>query len=381
MSVALHGNLRDFGIGEVFQLIGQQRKTGVLEIEGEGEPIAVVFDEGSVVSAAAAAAGEHGALGDFLVRSEILSAEQLVAIEGEAATSELPFPRLLVRRTDLSAEEVQRTEDLLTQETIFTLLRLRDGSFHFRPQTVQHSREGARLLPAEEILMDGLRMLDEWRTLDADATREDAVFRRCGRFENYEEWAKNESPEKLAAAERIFISVDGRETVRRIIDLGRTGTFEGARILTALRRSGVIEPVDPASLPRLRRRPRAASELLLGALGRLGAAAPFGVLALWAWLALVPGAAPPESGRFEVPRDALAAARASLATERIRNLAEAHRFATGAWPRDLRDLANGGWLGEDALAAADSDPYYFAEGEGGVLVLAPVLAPVRSPVR
>jgi len=32
VSVALHGNLRDFGIGEVFQLIGQQQKTGVLEV-------------------------------------------------------------------------------------------------------------------------------------------------------------------------------------------------------------------------------------------------------------------------------------------------------------------------------------------------------------
>ena len=34
MSIALRGNLRDFGIAEVFQLIGQQRKTGILEIEG-----------------------------------------------------------------------------------------------------------------------------------------------------------------------------------------------------------------------------------------------------------------------------------------------------------------------------------------------------------
>ena len=34
MSVGLSGNLRDFGIADVFQLIGQQRKTGVLELKG-----------------------------------------------------------------------------------------------------------------------------------------------------------------------------------------------------------------------------------------------------------------------------------------------------------------------------------------------------------
>ncbi len=31
MAVALRGNLQDFGIAEVFQLIGQQRKTGMLK--------------------------------------------------------------------------------------------------------------------------------------------------------------------------------------------------------------------------------------------------------------------------------------------------------------------------------------------------------------
>ena len=32
MPVALRGNLKDFGIADVFQLIGHQRKTGQLEI-------------------------------------------------------------------------------------------------------------------------------------------------------------------------------------------------------------------------------------------------------------------------------------------------------------------------------------------------------------
>ena len=47
MAVALHGNLRDFGIGEVFQLIGQQRKTGVLEVRRRaGERIHVSLRRG-----------------------------------------------------------------------------------------------------------------------------------------------------------------------------------------------------------------------------------------------------------------------------------------------------------------------------------------------
>ena len=46
MSVALHGNLRDFGIAEVFQLIGQQRKTGTLVVGEGGDSVFLTFDEG-----------------------------------------------------------------------------------------------------------------------------------------------------------------------------------------------------------------------------------------------------------------------------------------------------------------------------------------------
>ena len=43
MTVALHGNLRDFGIGEVFQLIGQQQKTGFLEVAEGGLRLRIAF--------------------------------------------------------------------------------------------------------------------------------------------------------------------------------------------------------------------------------------------------------------------------------------------------------------------------------------------------
>ena len=49
MSVALRGNVKDFGIAEVFQLIGQQRKTGILELSGQDQQVQLVFDCGAVV--------------------------------------------------------------------------------------------------------------------------------------------------------------------------------------------------------------------------------------------------------------------------------------------------------------------------------------------
>ncbi len=44
MSVALRGNLQDFGIADIFQLIGQQRKTGILEFKDGQESVQLRFD-------------------------------------------------------------------------------------------------------------------------------------------------------------------------------------------------------------------------------------------------------------------------------------------------------------------------------------------------
>lgn len=76
MSVALHGNLTDFGIAEVFQLIGQQRKTGTLVVEGDGGAIFLAFDQGRVVRGGPAGTrGEREPLGPQLVKSGYLTRE------------------------------------------------------------------------------------------------------------------------------------------------------------------------------------------------------------------------------------------------------------------------------------------------------------------
>ena len=88
MTVALHGNLRDFGIGEVFQLIGQQRKTGVLEVRGEQGEVELRFDSGGVVAAAPAAERPDAPLVEMIVRCGVVPRDRLAELEREAEANE-----------------------------------------------------------------------------------------------------------------------------------------------------------------------------------------------------------------------------------------------------------------------------------------------------
>jgi Domain of unknown function (DUF4388) len=368
VSVALRGNLSDFGIGEVFQLIGQQHKSGVLEVDGaSAERIHVSFVEGCVVAAAAVGPHEDAALGDMLVRTGLLAPDRLVALEARVEKEEDSLRRLLLQEEHLAARDVEAIEDLVTRETLFTLLRWSAGSFHFTARNVRvHNPEkGGR--PAEQILMDGLRMIDEWRTFDTEATRDEAVFRRAAPFESFRESVRGESPRQLADAQRLYDLLDGRIPVRRAVDLTRLGRFEGARLLTSLRRAGTIEPLAAAELPKAARPDARAKPARLGAFRLLAAALPFAALAAVAWLAQRPPAAP----AVGLAPDPLAAARAAGAALTLRNASEAFRFAHGRWPSDLDELTREGWSGAAPMAGAAGSPYPLALGDAGVAVLAP----------
>ncbi|HEY8154059.1 MAG TPA: DUF4388 domain-containing protein [Myxococcota bacterium] len=367
MSVGLHGNLGDFGIAEVFQLIGQQRKTGVLELSREDESVQFLFDRGAVVSAAPVGARPHAALGEMLVRCGQLTRDRVDELYQECDAGAQVLPRLAVAREWISQAEISEIEDLLTRETFFSVLRWADGSFRFGAREVEHPRRFGDLLGAEQILMDGLRMMDEWQSFSELVPSEDLVFRRSGGFEAFLGRQQEAAGPQQEQAERVFALVDGRLAVRRIIDLSRLGTFDATRSLAALTAAGAIEPVAGTGAPRRRAAPRSPAFSRAQLRGWIGGLLPLSLLLLVAF-ASMNRIQPAASEGFAIRRDALATARAAYAARRVRHALEDHRMTAGSYPRDLAELRA---LPEDALASPGGATYYYAPRDAGAVLLAP----------
>ena len=148
MTVALHGNLRDFGIGEVFQLIGQQQKTGLLEVEGEDQRLRIAFDGGAVVTGERVGAYDRAGLGEMLVRTGLITPQRLVEIEQQIAGGGAQLEALLRETGELPADQIDEIDTLVTRETLFELLRWTRGSFRFSAGPVVHSRTPSQCIPA-----------------------------------------------------------------------------------------------------------------------------------------------------------------------------------------------------------------------------------------
>jgi len=372
MSIALHGNLRDFGIAEVFQLIGQQRKTGTLMVGEEGDAVFLAFDEGRVVTGGPVGQEEDGgALGRQLVRSGHLTRDQLRDLVGESARSARPIADLLVAGGRMDGETLAEVQDLLTRETVFDIMRRKSGQFRFTAESIEHDRPRERLLGAEQILMDGLRMLDEWQTFSAAVPSEETVFRRLGDLESSRAWAQAGGDERLRQVERVLKLIDGRLTVRRVIDLSRIGTFDATRVLAELRQAGLIEVgiEEVRRAPRRRATPAATGPWLRAA---VAAIVPFVLLAWLGAAALdrrgatggLPGSAIPDRFLHRVG--------ASHEAALLRQLIEVHRFETGAHPVRLELLAERAARADRSLTPARLAAYYYAVRDGEVVLLAPM---------
>jgi len=365
MSVALRGNLEDFGVCEVFQLIGQQRKTGVLEISNDAGRIQLRFDAGSVVSAAPVGEQPDAALGEMLVRRGVLEPDALATALAECSTTLERLGARLVERGFVSREELEATEEFLTSETIFGLLRQSEGSFHFSAQPVPHQRDAATLLGAEQILMDGLRMVDEWRTVARGLPSEDSVLRRKRTFDVYASTASGEAKKRLVTAERVYLLVDGRLTLRRVIDLSHLGTFEASRIVAELISAGVLEPVK-----RKEPKPKTArAEEELPRRSAITGALVLGALAIVALLLQLRSPTPVPGA--EIGAGAFGAAREAIEQRRLRNALDAWRAGRGAWPESLSALSDAGWVERGALTSPTGAPYYYRRSADGVVLLSP----------
>ena len=75
--MALEGTLKDFSIADIFQLIGYQRKTGILTLKNADEVITVSFVNGEVVWSDSLKKRLEDMLGYVLVKSGMISEEKL----------------------------------------------------------------------------------------------------------------------------------------------------------------------------------------------------------------------------------------------------------------------------------------------------------------
>jgi hypothetical protein len=356
--MALKGTLGDFSIAEIFQLIGQQQKTGVLSVSHESAVVHVIFDGGRVVGAAEGNHGEDDRLIDRLQRTGILTPEDLRELRNARTGSIIDIADFLTARGALAREEIAHLLGLEIHNTLLKLFLWSDGHYEFTSRKVRFEKEFTPGVPAEELLLDGLRAKDEWSSIERKLPSFSAMPEQIeGAMDDIGEIGEGEI--ELG----VYALVDGRTSVRGIIDRSRLSDFEACRILANLVSRGYIRVVSrtpdaPPSRWQERYPPAvmatcAAAIIVCGLL--LGTAAG-GMLGRVSAERLLTLRGPDARNVF-----------ASNARARIRTALELYRVEKGTYPDHLEALAEAGLV---SPRDAGAPLFYEAQGNRYALLMA-----------
>src|SRR5579859_2990584 len=306
--MALKGTLRDFGIGDIFQLIQQQQKAGILRMADRETEVRILFDGGKIVGAESTGAKQQKEqLGVLLVRAGLVTPEQLEKALALQSSTLRKLGDILIQQGAISKENLKSFLALQTRETINRLFRWRSGEYEFIPQPVKYDAEVATPMSPEHVLMDGFRMMDEWPAvaktihgLEAIPAvpkgAEEQIVRKAGKAEPGREGeeeddgdddldaafggmgeggseAPREKKVKLTASQTVvFDLVDGKRTVQDIVDRSLLGEFNTSKALAELIEKGAAAIVgrrrvdDKGRIPVVERQRGAGLSLAFGLL-------------------------------------------------------------------------------------------------------------------
>jgi hypothetical protein len=182
--MGLEGTLRDFSMTDLVQMLGLQRKTGMLSVEGTEDRILISFDAGQIVSADSEASSLDERVGNLLVRSGRLApAELLRALESRKET-QASLGSLLLRDRFVSIEDLREAVRLQVHRILLPAFQWKEGKFRFNPGAVA-THDGPHLaVPTEAVLMESAQILEEWPRLESRIPSRDAVIRRAPGVEN-----------------------------------------------------------------------------------------------------------------------------------------------------------------------------------------------------
>lgn len=346
---SLQGSIKDFGAADILQLLSQQQKSGVLLLEHDRETAEVFFSNGHLVDVKTSKDTDR--LGAMLVKSTLVTSEQFrQAFEKQKNTLE-PICSILLAQGILSRENFERIILTNTYEAFYEILQWRTGSYRFVAQTVTRESSLVQLPSLESILLDVLRMIDEWPEVKSVIGSFDMLFEN-----NYAAL-----PDLDPDEERVCALVDGQRSVQDIIDASLLGSCYACKILVRLLERGSIRLLSKRAETKVDNK----SMLARAGISIASCCCLAGVVAL---IFFLPGSfsvsTVPVLRLFCGARTALQQAFVRDEAAKIEKSLEIFRLITGAYPETLRELADQGILSKQDIAGIERDAIVYIKTRG-----------------
>lgn len=246
----LSGSLDAFALSDVFSLLAMTRKTGTLRIRTGRAEGWLEFRDGEV--AYAVSDTRRMALASRLLGGGLVDDGQLRHIVAAQRGGAAALSQALLQSDVVDEQAFDALFREQIQDAVFELMRQPEGDFDFDPALPGAEYDGqARTVHltvgTDQLVEEGQRRLREWDDILTHVVSFDAVVTLAPRPPTEAVTVSMEADQW-----RLLTFVDGRRTVRDLVDLIGQGEYGTCQMIASLSSSGLVEVVDPTDGGRTR---------------------------------------------------------------------------------------------------------------------------------
>lgn len=241
--MALKGNLRDFTITQLLNLINLARKTGTLIVEGPNDKVWVSFREGKL--AYAQLSQEDNSLATVLFQARKLNAAQHKTLKERAGKmSDKELGLLLINANYINQQDIITSLQTHFVNIVNRLFTWVEGFFRFENDLLPPDDKITVRISLENIIIEGSRRLRELEQLQDEIPSLDIALKFADRP------GTNIRNVNLSVEEWKVVSyINPRNSIRQIARATKMSDLEIRRIVYGLLQAGLVVLIRPEGAP------------------------------------------------------------------------------------------------------------------------------------
>lgn len=378
--MALAGSLKDFNLADIFQLIAQQTKSGILHIRSGRFIMRVYFFNGNIVRSEVFEGNKPSdILLTMLLRAGVISPKDFQYIVDKRAKSMRRTEDILLDENFVSREDLILFIRLKNSELLYKLMGWKEGDFEFEPSEISVNSAYDTPQPTDSVLMDTFRVVDEWPSINNVISAVNMTFELNTQTEDFNKVAKeNEFGESEKRIYSLIIENPNYD-VQKLIDTSRLGEFETCKALYNLVKTGILQtkkPKSPIQFNALKGGPLSTKRIVIPSILILNSF--LGIVSILLVILLLSGVVSRiKTVHLESPN---AAVRVSIykhliseiTKERIKNSLDVYKHMQGGLPNQIDILTKNGLLEERDLQYPFKLKYKYKKDGDNVIIENPL---------
>jgi curved DNA-binding protein CbpA len=234
MEIPLTGNIKDVSLVKLLVHLNRNRKTGTLSLRTPVFTKEIYLNAGDAIFASSTY--EDDRLGEMLLKADKITVEQYDKSVEILKAAKKRLGAILVELGYLTPKDLFWGVKYQVKEIIHSMFLLEDAQYEFREGHIPTQEVITLKMSMGNLIYEGVKKIDNWTKIRSEMPETDSVLRL--------------STDPLSLFQGIGLSsqdgkvlslIDGKKTIREVIENSWLGSFEALKILYVLWAIGIVE--------------------------------------------------------------------------------------------------------------------------------------------